>query len=149
MIRHCLALGASLLFAGSLLAADGAALYSAHCQACHQPGGVGAPGIAPPLAGQLGRFAASEAGRQHLLRVPLTGMVGSITVDGVRYSGNMPSFASLSDAELLALLKHVLGTLDGVADLSWLTPARLAEVRAAGGSPNDTHKQRARLATGG
>ena len=129
--------------------ADGAALFAAHCQACHQPGAVGAPGIAPPLAGNIGRHAASEEGRRYLLRVALTGMVCSITVDGVRYMGNMPSFAALSDAELAAVLRHVLGSYEKVADLGWLTPEQLAAARQAGGSPNETHKMRGRLPAGG
>ena len=58
---------------------------------------MGAPGIAPPLAGILGKRMASEDGRNYVVRVPLTGMVGAITVDGVRYSGNMPAFQTLSD----------------------------------------------------
>lgn len=130
--------------------ADGAALFAAHCQACHQPGAVGAPGIAPPLVGNIGRHAANEEGRRYLLRVALSGMVGSITVDGVRYTGNMPSFAAaLSDAELAAVLRHVLGTYEKVADLGWLTPEQLATARQAGGSPNETHKMRGRLPAGG
>src|SRR5574343_1667487 len=125
--------------------ADGAALFAAHCQACHQPGAVGAPGIAPPLVGNIGRHAANEEGRRYLMRVTLTGMVGSITVDGVRYTGNMPSFAAaLSDTELVAVLRHVLGTYEKVSDLAWLTPALLAAVRQAGGTPNETHKMRGR-----
>ncbi len=130
--------------------ADGAALFVAHCQACHQPGAVGAPGIAPPLAGNIGRFAASEEGRRYLMRVTLTGMVGSITVDGVRYTGNMPSFAAaMSDAELAAVLRYLLGNYEKVADLGWLTPEQLAAVRQLGGSPNETHKMRGRLPAGG
>src|SRR5574343_261345 len=77
--------------------ADGAALFAAHCQACHQPGAVGAPGIAPPLLG----------------------IVGSHTVDGVRSMFNMPSFADdLSYAKMAAGLRHVLGTYEKVADLA-------------------------------
>ncbi|WP_150429023.1 cytochrome c [Dechloromonas sp. CZR5] len=130
--------------------ADGAALFVAHCQACHQPGAVGAPGIAPPLVGNIGRHAVNEEGRRYLLHVALTGMVGSITVDGVRYTGNMPSFAAtLSDAELAAVLRHVLGSYEKVADLAWLTPEQLAAARQAGGSPNETHKIRGRLPAGG
>ncbi|WP_295007276.1 cytochrome c [uncultured Dechloromonas sp.] len=135
---------------GALAQADGAALFAAHCQACHQPGAVGAPGIAPPLVGNIGRHAANEEGRRYLMRVALTGMIGSITVDGVRYTGNMPSFAvALSDAELAAVLRHVLAGYEKVADLAWLTPEQLAATRQAGGSPNETHKMRGRLPAGG
>lgn len=129
---------------------DGAALFAAHCQACHQPGGIGAPGIAPPLVGNIGRHATNDEGRRYLMRVTLTGMVGSITVDGVRYTGNMPSFAAtLSDGELTAILRHVLGSFEKVSNLDWLTPDQLAAVRQSGGNSNETHKMRGRLPAGG
>lgn len=142
---------------GGLLAEDapgkpGSGVYAAHCVACHQPDGQGAPGVAPPLAGNVGRHAASPEGRNYLARVPLTGMVGSITVDGVRYIGNnMPSFAALSDDDIASVVGYVLRDFNGVTDVTWLTPAFIAGVRQMGGTPNETHKQRGRLpaATGG
>jgi hypothetical protein len=72
-------------------------------------------------------------------------MVGTITVEGIRYYGNMPSLATLSDTEIAAILGHVLRDFDGVADLAWLTPEFVAGVRKGGGTPNDTHKLRGRL----
>ena len=46
-----LAVAALLLAGGAVGAAslDGAALFEAHCSACHSAGGVGTPGLAPPL----------------------------------------------------------------------------------------------------
>ncbi|MDP3538329.1 MAG: cytochrome c [Azonexus sp.] len=145
------------LHAGMLLAQDaqgkpGAGIYATHCVACHQPDGQGAPGVAPPLAGNVGRHAGNPEGRNYLARVPLVGMVGTITVDGVRYLGNnMPSFSALSDADIASVVGYVLRDFNGVADLSWLTPDFVAGVRQSGGTPNETHKQRGRLpvATGG
>lgn len=142
---------------GAVIAQDssgkpGAGVYAAHCVACHQPDGQGAPGVAPPLAGNVGRHAASPDGRNYLARVPLTGMVGTIAVDGVRYVGNnMPSFAALSDADIASVIGYVLRDFNGIDDISWLTPAFVAGVRQTGGTPNETHKQRGRLAaaTGG
>lgn len=146
---------ASLLLcaAGGLIAEEGsvrsgAELYAAHCIACHQAGGQGAPGIAPPLAGNVGRHAANPEGRAYVVRVPLTGMVGSITVDGVRYSGNMPAVAALGDAEVASVVGHVLRDFNGVADVSWLTAEFVAAVRKAGGTPNETYRLRGRLAAG-
>jgi len=145
------------IHAGVLLAQDtqgkpGAGIYATHCVACHQPEGQGAPGVAPPLAGNVGRHAASPEGRNYLARVPLTGMVGTITVDGVRYIGNnMPSFATLSDADIASVVGHILRDFNGIADISWLTPEFVASIRQTGSTPNETHKQRGRLlaASGG
>ena len=78
-----------------------------HCVAAIRPTG-GAPGHRPPLAGNLARHAGSGGGRDYLAQVPLTGMVGAITVNGVRYTGNMPSFAALSDGEIAAVVAYVL-----------------------------------------
>jgi len=144
-----------LLNTGALLAENaqgkpGAAVYAANCVACHQPDGQGAPGVAPPLAGNVGRYVGSPEGRNYLARVPLTGMVGTITVDGVRYIGNnMPSFAALSDADIASVVGHVLRDFNGVADVDWLTPEFVASVRQTGGTPNETHKQRSRLVVAG
>lgn len=138
--------GLLLLNAGVVLAQNtGASLYATHCIACHQAGAQGAPGIAPPLAGNIGRHGESEAGRNYLVRVPLTGMVGTITVDGVRYNSNMPALSVLSDEDIAAVLGYVLKDLDNVKDTSWLTPEFVARVRSSGGTPNETHKLRGRL----
>ncbi len=152
-MRQLLSAALLVLAAAPLSAQDqtGAGLYATHCVACHQVEAVGAPGIAPPLAGNIGRHANSEAGRVYLTRVPLTGMVGTINVGGVRYTGNMPSFAKLSDSEIASVLGYVLNTYEAVGDLTWLTPAFVAGVRQGGGTPNETHKLRGRLpaASGG
>lgn len=128
----------------------GAGVYARACVACHQPGAVGAPGLAPPLAGKLAGHAGSDAGREYLVRVALTGMVGTINVDGVRYVGNsMPGFAALSDGEIAAVLAYVLRSFNGHSDLTWLTAQFVASVRDKGGTPNATHKLRGQLSTTG
>jgi mono/diheme cytochrome c family protein len=150
-MRRLFAASLLLLNGGVLLAEDaqgkpGAGVYAANCVACHQPDGQGAPGVAPPLAGNVGRHVGSPEGRNYLARVPLTGMVGTITVDGVRYVGNnMPSFAALSDADIASVVGYVLRNFNGIADVDWLTPEFVAGVRQTGGTPNETHKQRGRL----
>ena len=152
-MRQLLSAAFLTLAAAPLLAQDqaGAGLYATHCVACHQVEAVGAPGIAPPLAGNIGRHASSEAGRAYLARVPLTGMVGTINVGGVRYTGNMPSFAKLTDGEIASVVAYLLATYEGIGDLAWLTPEFVAAIRQAGGTPNETHKLRGRLpaASGG
>lgn len=96
--------------------ADGAALYATHCVACHQPDGEGAPGLAPPLAGTLARRGADPRGREYLAQVLVSGMVGTITARGVKFNGNMPTFAALPDAQLAALLGYVLDHFNGVPE---------------------------------
>ena len=100
-MRQLLSAALLVLAAAPLSAQDkaGAGLYATHCVACHQVEAVGAPGVAPPLAGNIGRHASTAEGRAYLARVPLTGMVGAINVGGVRYVGNMPSFANCPTAK--------------------------------------------------
>ncbi len=138
---------AFLLASGGAAAAEpvGARFFSERCVACHQAGGVGVPGIAPPLAGNVGRMAATEEGRAYLTRVLLVGMVGAIKVDGVRYNGNMPAQSALSDSDLAGVLSYVLQDIEQVRDVAWLTPDYVGTQRRAGGSPNEIHKLRARL----
>lgn len=137
--------GASLACAQPI----GAEVYADKCLACHQAGGAGAPGIAPPLASNVAGHAASAAGREYLVKVPLTGLAGAITVEGVRYQGAMPPPPGLSDADVAVVLAYVLKDFAGQADVSWLTPEYVAGVRKAGGTPNETHKSRGRLAGAG
>ena len=53
-------------------------------------------------------LAASPGGRAYLVRVPLGGVAGAIDVEGIRYDGIMSSFSFRSDAELAAILNHVI-----------------------------------------
>ncbi|MDD3352670.1 cytochrome c [Zoogloea sp.] len=138
---------ATLLCAAALpaVAADGAALFAQHCAACHQPGGVGLPGLAPPLAGTLGERL-KIAGRGYLPRVVMHGMTGPITVQGARYTGAMPPFGTqLPDEALAAVLNHVLegfnaGTLPEGHQA--YTPAELAEARETRLAPHAVRKLR-------
>lgn len=138
---------AFLLSAAALpaVAADGAAVFAAHCAVCHQPGGVGLPGLAPPLAGTLGERL-QVAGRGYLPRVVTHGMVGPITVQGQRYAGAMPPFAAqLPDEALAAVLNHVLDGFNAGAlpeGHQPYTAAELAEARAERLGPNDVRKLR-------
>lgn len=152
LVASLLTFHAGVLMAEDMPARQGGGIYATHCIACHQPAGQGAPGVAPPLAGNVARYASSPEGRSFLVRVPLVGMVGTITVDGVRYVGNnMPSFAALSDHDIASVVGYVLRDFNGISDISWLTPEFVASIRQTGGTPNENHKLRGRLpvATGG
>ena len=103
--------GAAPAAAGA--AVNGAAVFAAHCAACHQATGQGLPGVFPPLAG-------SEwvAGKQHTLAaIALHGINGRLTVKGNTFNGAMPAFRDqLQDAEIAAVLTHVRSTWGNQAD---------------------------------
>jgi mono/diheme cytochrome c family protein len=87
-------------------AADGKQVYAANCVACHQASGAGLPGVFPPLDGSEwvtgdGRIVAN---------LLLHGVSGPITVKGTSFTGAMPPFAQLSDAELAAVANHIRST---------------------------------------
>jgi mono/diheme cytochrome c family protein len=123
---------------------SGAEIYATRCVACHQAGGVGTPGLAPPLVANVGRHAASPEGQQYLVRVLLHGLAGSIVVNGVRYVGAMPQ-AQLSNPELVAVLAYVLSDIEKVDGVAWLTPEYVETIRRSGGSPNQTQSLRSKL----
>jgi mono/diheme cytochrome c family protein len=85
-------------------AVDGGAVYAGNCASCHQATGEGLPGVFPPLAAAEWAIAGDKAIPVQIL---LHGLNGAITVKGASYSGQMPAFNQLSDAEIAAVLSHV------------------------------------------
>ncbi len=84
--------------------ADGAAVFSGQCAACHQATGQGLPGVFPPLAGSEWVQGKPET----VVAIVLHGITGQLTVKGATFNGAMPPFgAQLSDAEIAAVLSHV------------------------------------------
>ena len=98
----------------------GEAVYRNNCALCHQTNAQGLSGQFPRLSGRVATIAATSAGRQYLIEVVLNGIAGRIVVDGTPIQGVMPSFRSLSDAQIVALLNYVSGLPAG---------ARKADVR--------------------
>lgn len=146
MWRSSFLAGALLLAQAShpALAADGAQLFSTHCQACHQAGGEGAPGIAPPLAGTLARRAALPEGQAQLASTLVAGLSGPISSRGERYNGNMPAFAAtLKDEELALLLNHLLSAFN--ASPVQVDAALFAAARQRPAQPAQLRQQRERL----
>lgn len=83
---------------------DGRQLFVAKCQACHQAGGQGLPGVFPPLAGASWVSGAPEVPIQILLH----GLNGPIEVAGTTYNGSMPAFGGqMNDVEIAAVLSFV------------------------------------------
>ena len=64
--------------------------YMLHCRGCHGPNGEGAPGAAPVMRGQVGKFLSAPGGREYLIRVPGTAQ------------------SELDDARTAALLNWIL-----------------------------------------
>ncbi|GAA3976952.1 cbb3-type cytochrome c oxidase subunit II [Hymenobacter antarcticus] len=79
-------------------ALDGAALYTTHCQACHQANGEGLKGAFPPLKGSP---VANNADATLMVNIVLQGY------DPRPEYAAMPGFAAkLTDAEIAAIVTH-------------------------------------------
>lgn len=124
---------ATLLMPSALAqsAADGATVYK-RCAACHLPTGAGVPGAFPPLAADVRTLAAKPEGRRYLVLVVTKGLAGPITVDGKAYRGVMPAQAGLSDAQVAAVLNHVLANSAKGGKARPFSAAEVATLKASG-----------------
>ncbi len=123
------------------LAEDGSALFEVSCSACHQSGGIGNPGIAPPLNDPALWQRLGARAPDYVAGVMVSGMSGTITAGGQMYAGLiMPSHASISDADLAAIGTYILSTVNatGLA----LDTAHLEAARQAKPSHADLRKLR-------
>lgn len=85
-------------------AVDGKAIFLVNCAVCHQATGQGG-GPYPPLAGNPD---VNQVDSANLIQTVLNGRTGPITVNGVQYGGNMPSWrGQLSNAQIAAVLTYV------------------------------------------
>ena len=131
MIRRLPPLLAAALFSAPAAAqtADGAAIYK-RCAACHLASGDGVPGAFPPLRADIRALAARPDGRRYLILVVTRGVSGPITVEGKPYRGVMPAQAGLTDAQVAAVLNHVLATSAKGGGARPFTAAEIAQARA-------------------
>jgi len=113
MIKRPVALASSLCVLISAAVAQtppadhGAKIYQ-RCAACHLPNGQGVPGAFPTLAGRVSQAAARNDGRDYLVMTVVAGLMGEIDVDGKTVRGIMPAQAGLTDADVAAVLNHVI-----------------------------------------
>ncbi|MBU9375821.1 cytochrome c [Burkholderia multivorans] len=127
----------------------GKSLFDAQCAVCHQAGGKGQDGLAPPLTDYPGKYATVEQGRAQLVATLLHGMFGEIAVRDKHYNFKMPSFASASDDDIAHVLNYIvfdLGAQHGDAK-----PFTAAEIRAGRAKEMDgaaVHAQRAAVTKG-
>jgi mono/diheme cytochrome c family protein len=103
-------------------ASDGAVVYLANCESCHQSEGQGVPGAFPPLSGNPVVTGNPTA----VIAIVKNGLDGKVVVNGQAYSGIMPRWSGvLSDAQIASVITYVRG--------SWHNNApgvSLADVRA-------------------
>lgn len=102
---------------------DGKAEYLV-CQTCHQENGEGLPNLYPPLAGSDWVTGDPEIP----IAIILHGMQGEIEVKGAKYNNVMAPWASLSDAQIAAILTYERSSWGNSA--SAVTAEQVASVRA-------------------
>jgi mono/diheme cytochrome c family protein len=123
----------------------GARTYDANCSGCHQRSGRGIAGGFPPLAGHAPDVVAQK-GSAFMVRLVLFGMSGAIEVEGTKYNGSMPSWSSLRDDEIAAVINHVLTDWDNdkqlPKDFKPILPAQVAAARAENLSPDQIYGMR-------
>jgi mono/diheme cytochrome c family protein len=85
----------------------GASVFADRCAVCHGPQAAGIPGSFPSLHEQVVGFAKTPQGREYLVMVVTTGLMGGLEVGGVSYNGVMPAQSGLSEAEVAAVLSYL------------------------------------------
>ena len=105
----------------NVVAETGVAAYSADdftsCAACHLADGGGIPGAFPKIRNRAALMAVLDGGRDYLITVVSSGLMGPLTADGMDYSGVMPGQqgAMSADAIAAALNYLVLNLVDDEA----------------------------------
>jgi mono/diheme cytochrome c family protein len=111
-------------------ALDGAALFAGHCAVCHGPDAAGIPGTFPSLHEQIVAFGQSAAGRDYLVMVVTTGLMGELKVGGVTYRNVMPAQSGLTEAQVAAVLSFLASDRGKSAGPPVLTAADVIAARA-------------------
>ncbi|MFV0292247.1 MAG: c-type cytochrome [Paracoccus sp. (in: a-proteobacteria)] len=120
---------------------DGAALFEQNCAACHNSGGTGVPGLAPPLDRPEFWQELGDDAPTYLGGIMTKGMLTSITVRGEMYAGiPMPPVAGVEDADLATIAGWVLADL-GKTDLA-VTPESITTIRESDLTKTDLAEMR-------
>jgi cytochrome c5 len=90
---------------------SGADILAKRCAVCHGPQAAGIPGTFPSLHEQVVAFAKSEEGRDYLIMVVTSGLMGELQVGGVRYNNVMPAQSGLAEADVAAVLSFLASGL--------------------------------------
>jgi mono/diheme cytochrome c family protein len=109
----------------------GRAVFDAACSLCHNPDGMGKPNQAPPLAGSEW----VQGSPNRLIRIPLYGLNGPITVKGqqMNFPAPMPNVGSvLPPEDLAAALSYMRQAWGNKGSL--ITPEQVKAVSAEVGN---------------
>lgn len=109
---------------------SGASVFAGRCAVCHGPEAAGIPGSFPSLHEQIIAFAKTPEGRDYLVMVVTTGLMGELTVNGVTYRGVMPAQSILSESEVAAVLTFLAADRGKLAGAPVVTAADVADTRA-------------------
>lgn len=106
----------------------GKTVYMQVCFACHQPTGLGLPGMFPPLAGS-DWVKAKKADR--MIRIVLHGLTGPLNINGAPFTSPAPLMppqgAALSDTQIADVLTFVRAEYG--AGASAVTPDQVKAIR--------------------
>lgn len=83
---------------------NGAQLYAANCEKCHQPKGTGIPGAIPPLA----HNPTVTGNAENVIEIVKYGKSGRLRVKGATYDGTMPAWrGQLDDAQIASVVSYI------------------------------------------
>jgi len=89
---------------------------------------------------------AQEGGHAYIVRLVLFGLTGAIEVEGTSYNGSMPSWSSLKDDQIAAVINHVLTEWGNDAqlpkDFKPVIPSEVAAARADKLTPEQVYAMR-------
>ena len=110
------------------LYAKGKNLFGTYCAVCHQATGLGAPGIAPPLAGSEWPLA---PGPNRVIRIVLNGLTGPVKVKGQEFNLVMVPFRDIltNDEDLAAVLTYIRSSKDWGHNASPVMPEQVKAIR--------------------
>jgi len=86
---------------------SGENVFAGRCAVCHGPEAAGIPGTFPSLHEQIVSFAKTPEGRDYLVMVVTTGLMGELKVGGITYRNVMPAQSGLSESEVAAVLSYL------------------------------------------
>ncbi len=134
----CLSIALAALLPHALRAepSSGAAIFAARCAVCHGAQAAGIPGTFPSLHEQVIAFGKSPEGRDYLIMVVSSGLMGELKVAGVHYNNVMPAQSILSEADVAAVLSYLSGAAIGAEDV------KDARARHAGNTAQGTRALR-------
>ena len=91
----------------------GSDIYISTCIACHQPNGEGVPGLHPPLV----KTTHVLGNKTRLIQIMLKGMDEAVVINGITYTTPMPSFAQLTDQQIVDVLNYVRNSFGNQASV--------------------------------